>query len=293
MNALTATLLFAAALVLIAFAFVPSIPAVRFAATPRRTALNDQLSARLRMAGIYHQAPSFVLGGVIGVALLAGMVTFALAGHIAGALIGLLLTPLAFYMALIRRERSFLRRATKELIPFFNRFEASVRAKVPPAVAYRQAVENGSVLRVILGESAARMAAGEEFTTALESTVDRFPLRIWRIFVAQLVTHETSGGELAKALNTTVAELNEMISIQAEAQADTASDRAQQIIISGIVIVAIFLFTLVIGKETMSRLWTHPLGIVGALAGLLTMAGGFWMTLAAARAVERKTIGEQ
>ena len=293
MTPLVATLMLAAALVLIALAFLPSIPAVRLALAPRRDSFNERFSKRLKLAGIYDQAPSFVAAGAAGLALLSGLIGFALVGHIAGAAAGLLLAPAVLYLLLIRRERSFLRRATKELIPFLNRFEANVRAKTPPSVAYMQAVENSNVLRMILGDSAAKMAAGTEFIPALSETLDRFPLRIWRIFVRQLETHDETGGDLAQALGTTVTELNEMISLTAEAAADTASDRFQQLLITLIVVGGIFGFSLVIGREMMSRLWTTTFGVVGGVSGLTTMAGGFWYSLKVMRAVERRTIGEQ
>lgn len=292
MSPLIATALFGAALLLVGLAYLPSLPAVRLAITPRRDGFNERFAKRLKLAGIYDRAPSFLAGAVIGVAMIAGLTMLALAG-IPGGIVGFLAVPFLSYIFLIRRERTFLRRATKELIPFFNRFEAAVRAKTPPEIAYREAVEHSNVLRMILGDSAARMAGGAEFVEALEDTLDRFPLRVWRIFVRQLETHETSGGDLSSALTTTIAELNEMISLTAEAAADTASARFQQIVILSVVIVGIFGFSLVIGRETMSRLWTTAPGLVGLISGCSIMAGGFWFSLKQMRIVERRTIGEQ
>lgn len=293
MTPLTTTLLFGAAILLAVLAYLPSIPAVRIAVAPRRSAFNQRFANRLKTAGIYDQAPSFIVGGVAALSLLAALVGFALAGHWVGILAGLLFAPAVCYLLLVRRERTFTRRATKELIPFFNRFEAAVRAKVPAPVAYQQAVENANVLRIILGDSAAKVAAGGEFVPCLIETLDRFPLRIWRIFVRQLETHEETGGDLATALGVTVTELNEMISLTAEAAADTASDRFQQVLITLIVVGGVFGFSMVLGREMMSKLWTTPFGIIGGLAGLLVMAGGFWYTLRIMRLIERRTVGEQ
>jgi Flp pilus assembly protein TadB len=279
MSPLVVSLLFGAGLALLVFAVLPIGTAINITIKPSAKKLSVRMAERLRRAGVFDQAPTFAVGAIIGIGLILGAVAILVSGSPFFFFVGFIAPMLVVHVALLRRERQFMIRVMRDLPPFLSRFQAAINSNVPPAVAYRQGVARSKVLREVLGESASRMAAGADFVEALESTIDKLPLRMWRVFVRQIAAHAAAGGDLATALSVTVTQINTMLSVQAEAAANTAGQRFQQTIVFLIIIGGLLMFAAVMGKDMISLLFTTIPGLVVVVLGGGMIAHGFYFSM--------------
>ena len=188
------------------------------------------------------------------------------------------------------RQKAFLTRATDELIPFFNRIATGVQAGRPVPQAYVEAVRESNLLREMLDDSAAKITAGATFTDALLETIDTVPLRMWALFVRQLELHDQMGGNLGKALEETISQINEMLQLQAEARADYAAQARQQQIIFIIPLLGLLAFAFLVpgGRELMTPLVTTIPGIIISILGLSVMYAGYWFSGKQLKSIEEK-----
>lgn len=262
-------------LTLVTLSMIPErISTVRSAVPAVTRPLSDRLRRRLQLAGLFDGAPTFVLCGVALGAAISGLLAVIAVSHPVAAVPGALVVPIGFYAYLVMRERQFLRRASGELVIFLNRIESSARSGMPVAAAYREAVDTSKTLKLALADSAARMAAGVPFSEALLETLDRLPLRMWRMFVRQVEAHEEAGGDLPTAISKTIAQVNSMLALQAEANAETAAARMEQVFIWVAIAAFFVLASLTLGMGTISNLWKTPLGIIMFIVGILVSVDG-------------------
>lgn len=254
----------------------------------RKLRLAGRLSRSLKLAGIYDQAPLFMLVSLIVASLVLGALIMLLAGSPYGILSGPVIVGFTANMYLIGRQRSFLVRASNELVPFLRRVEASVRAGRPVAGAYRDAVAETETLRLALDESAAKMSAGMPFIAALSETTEQLPLRMWIMFVRQLEIHETAGGNLAQAIAQTVTHIDTMLQLQAQARADYANQARQQKLIVLITFAALAVFVVFVNPSAIEKLTRNVLGIGMLCAGLGLILAGLWIGRKTLRDIDRR-----
>ena len=255
-----------------------------------RQPIGARLQRELKLAGIFDQAPSlFVMAMLVGSAVLATILVV-LSGSLVAALFGPVLVFVGTRLYIFRRQRQFMSRAIDELVPFLNQIVAAVSGKVPIQRAYRDAVADATVLKEVLGDSAAKVAAGAPFSATLLETLPDLPLRMWAVFVRQVELFELTGGDLSTGLEKTVTQVNQMLQLQAEARADYAVQAKQQQAIMVILGVTIggYLFVLPNGGDRIALLFGSFGGLIGFIMGVCVIVGGFWIVTSAIRDIERK-----
>jgi Flp pilus assembly protein TadB len=185
------------------------------------------------------------------------------------------------------RRKRFLERASDELVPFLNRIATAVVSGQPAQQAYLDAVEESTWLRDVLEDSAAKISSGERFSHALLETLPLLPLRMWSVFVRQLELYEEVGGDVGRAIEKSVSQVNSMLQLQAEARADYTVQSWQQRIIILIVLGATLIWGL-IDPSRVSRVISSPVGIGGIVIGLLIIVFGIWFLQKQLKDLERK-----
>lgn len=256
----------------------------------QQRSLKERMSRALHAAGIFDKAPSLVLIALTLASAILGLLLATILGNVYAFIAGPPIVLVSAHLYLLSRQRSFLKRASDEMIPFLNKIATQVKAGKPAQQAYLDAVEESQVLREILEDSAAKISSGARFSHALLETLPLLPLRMWAVFVRQLELYEEAGGDLTTAIETTVSQVNSMLQLQAEARADYAIQAKQQKLILLIIAggLAGFFFVIPDGTTRVAQLVTTPFGLIGTLIGVGIMAFGLWFLNKQLRDVERK-----
>ena len=284
---LLVTGLFTTALVLLVFFVFPGPQRVHLAEIDRQMGLRKKIQALLHSAGIFDRAPGLLLVSLASFSLMIGALAALVFNSLLAFFIGPILVPLGAYFYVRERRRRFLERASDELVPFLNRIATAVISGQPSQQAYLDAVEESVWLREVLEDSAARISSGERFSHALLSTLPVLPLRMWSVFVRQLELYEEVGGDVGKAIEKSVSQVNTMLQLQAEARADFALQSWQQRVIILIVIGATLIWGM-IDPARVSRVLGNPAGVIGLLIGLGIIVFGVWFLQKQLRDLERK-----
>lgn len=196
-----------------------------------KTGAYARVHRRLRRAGLLQTTPGFavvVVGTLSGLALLvATLVT----GKVWIGVVGAALVPMVGWFYLTFRERSYLKRASGELVPFLRKIESQVRAGRLPQAAFAQAVSESSLLRPPLEPAIVQLRLNRPFIEVLRESTTRLPLRSWEQFVRQLEIHAETGGDLAEIITDAVAQINQLIQLQARMGAEYATFAKQQMIL--------------------------------------------------------------
>lgn len=272
--------------VLVLFA-LPGRQRLRLFPAERRKSVNERFQATLRAAGIGETAPSLLLIVLSFVAAILGIFIGITLGSVFAVLLGPFLVFMATYFYITSRQRRFIAQASDELVPFLNRIATLVVSGKPAQQAYLDAVEDSKYLRDVLEDSAARISSGERFSRALLATLPVLPLRMWAVFVRQLELYEEVGGDVSTAIERSVAQVNTMLQLQAEARADYAVQSWQQRIIIILIAGATGLWFLS-DPDRFLGLFKSPVGIIGGILGIGLILFGVWFLNKQLRDVERK-----
>jgi Flp pilus assembly protein TadB len=285
-----AAILFASGIAILIAFFAPTTRNSMLKIDQRRQSLIERVQRSLKLAGMPDYTPIFAIVSMLGVTLVVAMILLVLVGSFWIIILAPILVLISWNIFIRLRQKAFLTRATDELIPFFNRIATGVQAGRPVPQAYVEAVRESNLLREMLDDSAAKITAGATFTDALLETIDTVPLRMWALFVRQLELHDQMGGNLGKALEETISQINEMLQLQAEARADYAAQARQQQIIFIIPLLGLLAFAFLVpgGRELMTPLVTTIPGIIISVLGLSVMYAGYWFSGKQLKSIEEK-----
>lgn len=255
----------------------------------RRDTIVERFQKALQTAGLFSEAPTFI---VVTGALSAGVIGLVLAtlfSNLIFFVFGPLIVLMVGYYYLGRKQRKLVNTSGDTLVPFIRSIESAVRVGTPLPTAYKQAViESPPGLRSRLDESLAEMATGVPFIDALLHTQERIPLRMWRVLVRQLEIHDRAGGDLPKSMAATVKHIDAMISLQKLGQAQYIVFAVQQKIAFVLGVVIIFVIGSRLSPNQWSELATNPLGLVGFMMGVIVISVGVFITRQALKAVRER-----
>ena len=272
--------------VLVLFA-LPGRQRLRLFPAERRKSFNERFQAALYAAGIGDTAPSLLLIVLAVISVVLGIFIGIILGSVVAVVLGPILVFLSTYFYITGRQRRFIAQASDEMVPFLNRIATLVVSGKPAQQAYLDAVEDSKYLREVLEDSAARISSGERFSRALLETLPVLPLRMWAVFVRQLELYEEVGGDVSTAIERSVAQVNTMLQLQAEARADYAVQSWQQRIIIILIAGATTLWFLT-DPGRFLNLFNSAIGIIGAIFGVGLLLFGVWFLRKQLRDVERK-----
>ena len=229
-----------------------------------RWLLKIELAPRLRTL-LYQAGLKWTAGGL----LLMSVFCFAIPAYLAylrtevvilSVLIGLLLSfaPLAF----VRYKRSQrFNRIEQELPEALDLMVSALRAghslvAALRLVAYESPEPIGGEFRICFDEQ----NYGLELRTAMDNLVSRVPLQDLRIVVTAILIQKESGGNLAEVLDKATYVIRERFRLRRQVRVHTAQGRMTGWILSFLpLILGVGLYF--VNPETMSILWTRPLGI--------------------------------
>lgn len=287
---IVAAVLFALGIAILIAYFAPTTTSSMLRIDQRRQSLVERMRRALQLAGFPDYTPIAAIIALVATTVFIAMVLFMLFKSIFVIVAAPIIVLVSWQIFIRQRQKAFLTRATDELIPFFNRIATGVQSGRPVPQAYIEAVQESRLLREMLDDSAAQITAGVPFVEALVGTIDEVPLRMWALFVRQLELHDQMGGNLGKALEETLTQINEMLQLQSEARADYAAQMRQQQIIFIIPLLGIAAFALLVpgGREIILPLFTQPIGWFVLAIGGGVMYGGYWFGTKQLKSIEEK-----
>ncbi len=242
-----------------------------------RWLLKIELAPRLRTL-LYQAGLKWTAGGL----LLMSVFCFAIPAYLAylrtgvvilAVLIGLLLgfAPLAF--VLYKRSQRF-NQIEQQLPEALDLMVSALRAghslvAALRLVAYESSEPIGGEFRICFDEQ----NYGLELRTAMDNLVSRVPLQDLRIVVTAILIQKESGGNLAEVLDKASYLIRERFRLRRQVRVHTAQGRMTGWILSLLpVILGVGLYF--VNPETMSILWTRPLGIkLLYTSGAMTITG--------------------
>jgi Flp pilus assembly protein TadB len=285
-NPIVPSFLVAFAVGIIALTLTPVRRAI--AVDSRKESAAARMRKSLRLAGMFDAAPTFVIIGYLFVSLIFGAV-MALLLQSPFAFIGApIIVGFSGHLYLVKRQRTYIKRATTELVPFLNRMSAGVRAGIPASSAYVEAVREAGALKQVLQDSAAEIISGTPFNVALLKTTEKLPLRMWVQFCDAMDAHSRSGGDLAKYLEVVVTQMNEMLAMQAEMRAEYVAYSNQQWSIAGLTSGVILFMLIKLDRHQAALLFTTIPGVIALIAGVGLMLLGIYLGRVAVRNIERR-----
>ncbi|ADU47051.1 type II secretion system F family protein [Intrasporangium calvum] len=118
---------------------------------------------------------------------------------------------------------------------------------------------------------------GTDIADALERMADRMGSRSMRMAVMAIRIQREVGGNLAETLETTARTLRERESLHRQVRALSAEGRLSAYILIALPI-GLFFYMMWVNYGYISLLWTHPLGLMMLVGGIVLLIGGiFWM----------------
>jgi tight adherence protein B len=194
-------------------------------------------------------------------------------------LIGLILGFAPFVFVLQRRSRRFAR-FEQDLPESLDLMVSSLRAgnslvSALRLVAYESPDPIGTEFRICFDEQ----NYGLELRTAMENLITRVPLQDLRIVVTAILIQKESGGNLAEVLDKASYLIRERFRLRRQVRVHTAQGRLTGWILS-LLPVVLGMGLYFISPETISVLWTRPIGVK-----LLYTAAG--MTIAGALIIRK------
>ena len=229
-----------------------------------RWLLRIELAPRLRTL-LYQAGLKWTAGGLLLVStacfafpaylayLRTGAVTFAL-------LIGLLVgfAPLAF---VFHKRKARFNQIEQELPEALDLMVSALRAghslvAALRLVAYESPQPIGGEFRICFDEQ----NYGLELRSAMDNLVSRVPLQDLRIVVTAILIQKESGGNLAEVLDKASYVIRERFRLRRQVRVHTAQGRLTGWILSFLpLVLGVALYF--VNPETMSLLWTRPIGI--------------------------------
>jgi len=242
-----------------------------------RLLLKIELAPRLRttlyQAGLKWTAGQLLLMSVVCFAVPAYLIYLRTETFILSALIGLLVgfAPLAFVFH--KRSRRF-DQIEQELPESLDLMVSALRAghslvAALRLVAYESPEPICGEFRICFDEQ----NYGLELRTAMENLVNRVPLQDLRIVVTAILIQKESGGNLAEVLDKASYVIRERFRLKRQVRVHTAQGRLTGWILSFLPVLLGFGLYL-LNPETMSVLWTRPIGVKLLYASAIMTVSG-------------------
>jgi tight adherence protein B len=188
-------------------------------------------------------------------------------------LMGILLGMAPFAFVLNRRNKRF-QQIEQQLPEALDLMVSALRAGHSLVaslrlVAYESPDPISSEFRICFDEQ----NYGLELRTAMENLVGRVPLQDLRIVVTAILIQKESGGNLAEVLDKAAYVIRERFKLKRQVRVHTAQGRMTGWILSFLpVILGVALYLL--NPQTMSLLWTRPIGVkLLVAAAIMTVTG--------------------
>lgn len=230
----------------------------------RREGLYRRLQIRLRKAGMTRTTPAFFTTVVVLACAFGWVLLFVLSDSAVVGLVAIPVVVFGAYALLIARQRSYMKRAALELVPFLRKVEAQTLANQLPQKAMEQAIEESNLIRVALAPCLIELRLQRPFLEVMRESIELLPLRTWATFVRQLEIQAETGGNITEVIADTVEMINGRLQLQARARAEYAGVAKQQWILVGVAVL------------------TFPGLAFAGLLGQLTGSFGGWVAMGAA-----------
>jgi tight adherence protein B len=229
-----------------------------------RWLLTIELAPRLRTV-LYQSGLKWTAGGLLLMSTACFVIPAYLAYLRSGAvifavLIGLLVgfAPLAF---VLHKRRSRFNQIEQELPEALDLMVSALRAghslvAALRLVAYESPQPIGGEFRICFDEQ----NYGLELRTAMDNLVARVPIQDLRIVITAILIQKESGGNLAEVLDKASYVIRERFRLKRQVRVHTAQGRLTGWILSLLpVVLGVALYF--VNPQTMSILWTRPIGI--------------------------------
>jgi Flp pilus assembly protein TadB len=284
---LTAVSLFAA-IVLFTLSFGSDNIRNSFRIDPQfKQGINKRVEIRLKKAGYLETQPGFFymvnaifIGGVM-------LILFILTKAIWLPLVSIPFVMAISWFWLNYKERSYLKKAGAEMPAFLSRVLTSVGSGSSPQNAFLESMDKTKLMREALQEEMRDLALNEPMSQVLRRSVDKFPLRTWEQFVRHLIMQIERGGDIEGVLESSVAQIQGLIELQAELTADSAEARREQLLIIFMAVAALFGMNLVMGG-IFFNIFSSFIGWIGFFLGFGMIVLGIWFGQKTVRDIEER-----
>lgn len=256
-----------------------------FTVPARREGVYKRLQVQLRKAGMSRTTPAFFVSAVAAACAFSWVILFIWTGS---AVVALAAIPLVFfgaYALLVLRERSYMKRAAVELVPFLRKIEAQTLANKLPQAAVAEAIEESPLIGDALRPMLVELKLQRPFLEVLRESVELLPLRSWATFVRQLEIQAETGGNVNEVISDTVRTINQRLQLQARARAEYAGVAKQQYILIGI---AALTFPALAFAGLLGQLTGSVDGWIAIAASIGLMVAGILYGQRALREIERR-----
>jgi tight adherence protein B len=212
-----------------------------------------------------------IVGGAVGF-VLAGQAQ--MVGLLFGAVFGLIGMPFFLRFAASRRGRKFEAQLPQILLLISTSLRSGFGLpQALDAVARDAAEPAGKEFSRALAET----RIGTDISEALERVAHRMESTSMHWTVMAIRIQREVGGNLAETLRTTAGTLRERESLHRQVKTLSAEGRLSAYILVALPIF-IFLYMLRVNYEYVSLLWTHPIGLMMSIGGLVALGVGIlWM----------------
>jgi tight adherence protein B len=196
------------------------------------------------------------------------------AAVLVGALVGFVLPALALRYMAQRRAKTFEQNLPDVLMLVATSLSSGFSLPQALDAVTRDAPEPA---RKEFGRAIAETRIGLDVADALDHMSVRMDSENMRWATMAIRIQRQVGGNLADTLRTTAKTLREREALKRQVRALSAEGRLSAYILIALPI-GVFLYSLMVNYEYVSLLWTHPLGILMSLGGIVAMViGVFWM----------------
>lgn len=199
-------------------------------------------------------------------------------GHPLALLAGMLAGPPMANRALRRIHGSRTTRLDQQLADGLALQAAALRAGHSLAGSLEVLAEQGgSLLQLELGPTVADIELGRSLDQALRRLAGRAGSRAIELWVAAMLAHRTTGGNLPKALESLCRRLRQRAQMRAEMRALTAQGRLSALVVAIAPLAFQLLASITFGKGIMA-FYSRPHGpILAALGVGMELAGLLWV----------------
>jgi tight adherence protein B len=238
-----------------------------------RIELGARLKTLLNQSGLKWTAGALIMMSVVCFLIPAYLIYTRTGVLIFAILMGILLGMAPFAFVIHTRNKRF-QQIEQELPEALDLMVSGLRAghslvAALRLVAYESPEPISSEFRICFDEQ----NYGLELRTAMENLVSRVPLQDLRIVVTAILIQKDSGGNLAEVLDKASYVIRERFKLKRQVRVHTAQGRLTGWILSFLPI-ALGIALYLLNPQTMSLLWTRPIGVKLLIAsGVMTITG--------------------
>lgn len=260
----------------------------------------ERLQQRLVSAGLIRISPSVFIMAVIGVTFIAMMGIFLVFGSwMATVIVPIIIIPSSImYLSIMERSRS--KRTAAEIVNFYWKIYAPLRAGRSHISALEEALMGGPggkirdpretdtpLMCASLRPLLIRLLAQEPVQTALPSSLPLLPTSGWERLVRRFLIYEERGGDMPQIIRKAIDDENRALELQAELRTEyTRVVREQRTITVGSIIL-LPAYHLMFGGG-LSPLFHSLMGWFVFIVGIGMMVTGIWIGQQRVKAIEEK-----